>query len=116
MRMRVLGMLLVFSCGCASLNPPPDQPRPATERQETVSALQSVGQAVSGRQLTEEDLAAVARQMQSDEDARQAVETITESLSGGAAKVKYCPICGRRYSPHMKTCPVHGVELKELTE
>ena len=99
--------------GCAATG---TRPEALSDQPESFSALRSVGQAVSGQDLTDEQMHKISRQIQEDEETRSAIKTIRENLSGSQARVKYCPVCGRRYSPHLKTCPIHGVELKELQE
>lgn len=105
-----------FITGCATVLPPSSSQKQSPDQEESVSALRSVGEAVSGRSLSEEELRDVARQIQSDPQARDAVETITENLTGAKRKVKYCPVCGKRFSPHLTICPEHQVELKEIED
>ncbi|MFA6378410.1 MAG: hypothetical protein WCX16_01330 [Candidatus Omnitrophota bacterium] len=47
-------------------------------------------------------------------DVRSAVESVAGAVSKKPARVKYCPICGRRFSPSVVQCPVDGADLKEL--
>ncbi len=55
-----------------------------------------------------------AAHVRSDEEARSAVEAIREAVSTTASVVKYCPVTGKRYSPRLETCPVHGVTLENV--
>lgn len=89
---------------------------PQESTQETLSAAEAVAGAVSGKDLTEQDLRRVARQVQNDPEAKQAVESISGALRSPGSGVKYCPIDGRRYDAHFSRCPEHNVPLKDLEE
>ena len=67
---------------------------------------------MSGRELSEEEKRNLQEQMRTDKDAQSAVQAISGSVSGKNVKVKYCPVGGERYAPHIETCPVHGVRLE----
>lgn len=84
-------------------------------RKEEQSSLISVAGAISGKELTDEDLKNLGKQLRTSEEAKSAVEIITNSLSGNN-KIKYCPIDGKRYGPNLEKCPDHNVLLKELEE
>jgi len=105
-------LMLVCVAGCATTS---QQGKRAESREEEKAALQSVVGAVSNREVGEEDLRDLSRQIGGDEEARQAVETIAQGL-GGEVRVKYCPVTGKRYHPRFKVCPVHGVPLKEVKD
>ncbi|HOD12518.1 MAG TPA: hypothetical protein PLO93_02285 [Candidatus Omnitrophota bacterium] len=50
---------------------------------------------------------------ESPNDVRSAIESVAGAVSA-AARVKYCPTCGRRFSPQVNICPVDGTQLKEV--
>ncbi len=75
------------------------------------SALSAVAGALGGKELDQEDLKRLEKQIRTDEDAQSAIQVITESV-GGDAQVKYCPITGKRYAPHLEMCPEHAVLLE----
>ncbi len=54
--------------------------------------------------------------IRADKEAQSAIGAITGAVSGKALSVKYCPATGKRYSPRIETCPVHGVELKNVDD
>ena len=47
-------------------------------------------------------------------DVVTAVEAVKKTFE--ERRVKYCPLDGKRYSPTMTICPVHGVELKDVSD
>jgi hypothetical protein len=51
---------------------------------------------------------------ETQQDVRSAVESVAGAVAKTPMRVKYCPTCGRRFSPSVTTCPVDGAELKEL--
>ncbi len=54
---------------------------------------------------------------ESQEEAMSAIHSVAEALSTTeAAAVKYCPIDGKHFAPHLKMCPEHNVLLKETQE
>ncbi len=89
-------------------------PRAETPR-EQVEALQDVVTAVSGEEVTEQDLRNLAREARTDEGTRSAVEAVSGAMTGEVT-VKYCPVDGKRYSAQMQECPVHHVPLKTVEE
>ncbi len=82
--------------------------------EDEISALQSVAGAISGKTLTEDDMKNLAKDLRSDEDAKSAVQAITQSMNSPGNVIKYCPIDGARFSAKFTTCPTHGVVLKEV--
>ena len=48
------------------------------------------------------------------QDVRSAVESVAGAISQNATRVKYCPVCGRRFSPSVTQCPDDGTVLKDL--
>ncbi len=54
---------------------------------------------------------------ESQEEAISAIHSVAEALSTTeAAVVKYCPIDGKHFAPHLKMCPEHNVLLEEMKE
>lgn len=70
--------------------------------------------AVSGQDVTEQDLKNLAQQVQKDKEAQSAVESISGAFDPSRPKIKYCPVCGKRYRFTFEECPVHHVPLKIL--
>ena len=75
------------------------------------SAMTSVGEAVTGKQLSDEQIKDLRHKVITDKETRSAVETISASLSGQQPKGNYCPITGKRYAPNITICPEHGEKL-----
>lgn len=105
-------LLVFFLTGCQTAK----IPQAKTEKQEeALSALSSVAQALSGRELNEDTLSDLKKQA-SDPEAQSAMEAVTSSLKNESNAVKYCPVDHKRYSAHLQICPEHKVELKEIVE
>lgn len=85
-------------------------------QQEAVSAMEKVLGTVSGEKIDEKKLRELDREMKNDPQAKSAVETIANSVSGQGRVIKYCPVDGERYGPKFEECPVHHVVLKILSE
>ncbi len=122
LRFRFCGILIVgllfLSPGCASVFPR-DQARgtpSAGSREEALAAASAVLGAMSGQEVTEKDLKDFAQQVQKDKEAQSAVESIANTFDPGRPKIKYCPVCGKRYRFSMEECPVHHVPLKVLED
>jgi hypothetical protein len=102
--------LLPFT-GCQSV------PKSGPESdQETLQAVGSATEALTGKQLTEEEKRQLLRDLQKDEDAQSAMKSISGALDVKQTGIKYCPVDGRRFSADVIDCPDHKVQLKELTD
>lgn len=66
---------------------------------------------MAGRELTEEEVEDVIKDIESDEEARSAVETISDFMSA-PARIKYSPATGKRYSADLEFDPETGVKLE----
>jgi hypothetical protein len=109
--LNILGIVSIVAllAGCQTAAPVQG---PEETREDVEESLTAVAGALSGKQLSEEDVRNLEKQLREDEKAQSAVQAITESISTKAPVVKYCPVDGKRYAPHMETCPEHGVPLK----
>jgi len=101
--------LTLFLFGCQTTLQGQNSREDTEDVREVLSAI--VG-ALSGRPLSEEELHNLEKQIQSDEEAQSAIQAITDSVSGKATHVKYCPVTGRRYASHFEVCPEHQVKLE----
>jgi len=112
-------VLFVFGCSTAQHNVGNNlsstPPRQETS-QEAISAMKSVTSSISGEKISDEDLKSLDKELKKDEEAQSAVRTITDALSEKRVIIKYCPVTGKRYSPSLKKCPIHGVELIVVEE
>ena len=79
-------------------------------------ALKTVAQAVIGKEMSDQELETLTKQLQTDPEAQSAAQTIKNSLANPSIQAKYCPVDGKRYAARVKICPVHHVELKSPDE
>jgi NADH pyrophosphatase NudC (nudix superfamily) len=116
-RSLVLG-LLFLSLGCVSTSPraQTSEISRGESREESLSAATAVLEAVSGQDVTEKDLKNLAQQMQKNPEAQSAVESISNAFDPSRPKIKYCPVCGKRYRFTFEECPIHHVPLKILED
>ena len=105
-----LSILCLFLTGCQST-------QLAISEEETPEdlkqAIGSVAEALSGEELSEEEVGELTNQIQNDPEAQAAIKSISDSFSE-EVRVKYNPQTGERFAPHLTHDPVTGVELKEL--
>lgn len=111
----VLGVMMIAACASTRPQRQAASDQPTESTMETESALRKVVGAVSGQEIDRDELRRLGREIQNDEEARSAVETISQTISG-AVLIKYCPVDGQRYGPEMELCPVHQVPLEILSE
>lgn len=105
------GMLVLFIYGCRTI---PSEQTDKQLRDEAVQSLGTVASAISGKEITEDDLRDLNKQIRNDEEAKQAVDSITDALTGENTVIKYCPIDGARFAPHIQKCPEHNIDLEIL--
>jgi len=53
---------------------------------------------------------------ESDQEVQSAIESVADAMTQAKIYIKYCPICGRRFSPTQEKCPYDGSTLKDLKE
>lgn len=100
-------IICIFIAGCAS----------AQQKKEERAALKSVAEAVSGQEMTDQDVRRLERQIKNDPEAQSAVKAITDSVQGsGKVVAKYSPVTGKRYSPHLEYEPGTGARLLPVSE
>lgn len=105
-------LLLPFG-GCATTNTSARSPE---SQKEAVSAMGKVLGSVSGEEIDEKKLRKLNSDIQKDPQAKSAVQTIANTVSGQGQIIKYCPVDGQRYGAKFADCPDHKVPLKILTE
>ena len=110
-----LGILVIICvvAGCRTI--PAARSEGETDR-EAQEALTAVAGAVAGKPLSQEEIRQLEKQLREDKEAQSAVQAITGSMSASTPVVKYCPITGKRYAPHMEFCPEHNVPLKVVDQ
>lgn len=52
--------------------------------------------------------------MKDVKETKEIVGSLSGAMTPGKASTRYCPVCGRRFSPSVKVCPFDNAELKEL--
>ena len=116
----ILFLLCFFYSGCTTANKKFSTSSNEKQASEHVlkkggdaESLKLVVGAISGKEVSRDDLKNVAKQVKKDPEARTAVESITQTM-GGNVEIKYCPVCGKRYSSKFEKCPKHGVLLKAV--
>jgi hypothetical protein len=105
----VFVLAVLMQGGCRTTAPIKHESESNEDVQE---ALTAVAGALSGREFSEEEKRNLQEQIRTDPDAQSAVQAIGGAVSGKDVKVKYCPVGGERYAPHLETCPVHHVPLE----
>lgn len=85
-------------------------------RQEVKTAIGSVMSAVSGQEISQSDIKQFEKQIRKDKEAQTAVQVIADSITNANVKIKYCPVCGKRFSPHISICPEHKVDLEKVLD
>ena len=75
-----------------------------------MDALKSAAKALSGREVTDEDIYRLANQLKDNSENRSAVESVTNAFTRKAV-IYYCPIDGKRFAASVKECPEHHVKL-----
>jgi len=109
LRYLLIASLSVFLFGCQTTS----KGRNSIENTENIGeVLSAVAGALSGKQLSDEEMRNLEEQIRTDKEAQSAIEVITNSVGGKAPQVKYCPITGRRYASHIEICPEHQVQLE----
>ena len=88
----------------------------AQKDKEALSALETVANSLSGKNLTDQEIKALSKDIQTNKETQSAVKSITASVSSHQVKVNYCPVDGERFDSRVKACPRHKVELKEVEE
>ena len=113
-----LGLILFFGCAAGGSHAGWESAvrQPVETRAETVSAVKSVAEGISGHELSDEELNDLGRRIQKDPETQSAIQAITGAMGSEPPVVKYCPVCGKRYSSGFKECPIHHVPLKEVEE
>ncbi|NTV29186.1 MAG: hypothetical protein HGA80_03790 [Candidatus Omnitrophica bacterium] len=102
--------------GCSSA---PRRPI-ATERTvetgpEQLDAAQKVmGAMAGGRDVTQEDMKRVARDIRSNREAQSAMQKIVGA--SGSPVVKYSPVTGKHYSGDLEYDPETGAKLEVIKE
>ncbi len=110
-------IILILVSGCSMARQQRQGPEAllkTSEKEEladAASALTSVTNSLSDKNMTEQELYEAARKMKDDPDAQQALEAISTSFDRKQVQVKYSPATGKRYSVEMEFDPETGVRL-----
>ena len=79
---------------------------------EVKRAVKSVAEAMSGKELSDAEVNKLVNDLKTDEEAQSAVKAMTDAVSGEKPKLKYSPVTGKRYAPHMEYDPETGAKLE----
>jgi len=82
-----------------------------TDPREAGEAVGSIAEALTGKELSPEEQQRLLKDIQKDEEAQSAIQTISDSLNSQSIRVKYSPATGKRYSADLEYCPETGVKL-----
>ena len=66
--------------------------------------------AASQRKMQSADVVGATETAQ---DVKTAVGAIADSFNSEGRRIKYCPVCGKHYSPRLAKCPADGTLLRE---
>jgi len=105
----LVASLALFLFGCQTMHQIQDS---KGDEENIGEILSAVSGALRGKQLSEEELRNLEKQIRTDKDAQTAVQAITDSVGGKVPQVKYCPVTGKRYAAHLEICPEHQVRLE----
>ena len=103
----VLVAFVVLGCQSTSLDKNSTGVIPARQMQ----AIKSAAKAYTGKDVTDEDIYRMANQLSENAEVQTAIESVANELTQKPV-IYYCPIDGKRFSPLVKKCPEHHVELK----
>ncbi|MDD3375635.1 MAG: hypothetical protein PHY73_07955 [Candidatus Omnitrophica bacterium] len=66
-----------------------------------------------GCQTTSSDKS-LSRPKEKATDVQSAIEAVADVMTTHKAQIKYCPVCGKRFSPSVETCSEDGTKLQFL--
>jgi hypothetical protein len=110
----LLCSLSLFGCATTS-NRPIKSSEPVETTSEQLEAAQKVVGAMGNKEVSREDLKALATDMQRDQASRSAVQKII-GVTDEKPVIKYSPATGKHYSGDLEYDPETGVKLKVLQE
>ncbi len=105
--MNYLLVWVILLCGCQTVAKQPQ----GDGSKDVVSALGTVTEGLTNKDLSREDLRKLAEQVQKDPEARSAVQSINQSFNIQDSGIKYCPVDGTHFSSRVELCPEHKVKL-----
>jgi hypothetical protein len=109
----LLCSLWLFGCATTSKQPVMSSKQETTTEQ--IDAAQKVVGAMGNKEVSREDLKALATEMKTDEESRSAVQKII-GVSDERPVIKYSPATGKHYSGDLEYDPETGVKLEVLKE
>jgi hypothetical protein len=110
----LLCSLSLFGCATTS-NRPIKSSQPVETTSEQLEAAQKVVGAMGNKEVSREDLKALATDMQRDPESRSAVQKII-GVTDEKPVIKYSPATGKHYSGDLEYDPETGVKLEVLKE
>jgi hypothetical protein len=112
-------IVILILAGCRKTSPNIQDENFITHRstnKEDASAMTAVAGYWAGRKFNPQELEAISKQIQKDQEAQSALQKVGSTFSGRLSRVRYCPVDGKHFSARLEICPEHTVKLKELEE
>jgi hypothetical protein len=111
----LLFLALLFA-GCATISQKPvASTKPVETTAEQIDAAQKIVGAMGNKEVSRQDLKALAVDMQKNEDSRSAVQKII-GVTNEKPVIKYSPVTGKHYSGDLEYDPETGAKLEVIEE
>jgi len=81
-----------------------------------MDVLEAVAESYTRKDLSDEEVKILAKDLQTDEEAQSAIKVIADSLENKNTNIKYSPVTGKRYSGDLEYDPETGAKLVPLDE
>ena len=107
--------ILFFFCGCAAVSSQHKSSSAGTD-QDAVSAVKSLANSLSGKELNDRQIKELSKDIQKNKDTQSAIKSVSDAVGSKNVNVFYCPVDGERFSARVKSCPAHQVLLKKVEE
>jgi len=99
--------IIILTTGCRTTTP-----QTKINNKDIDQVIESIGGSLSGKELSEDDIKRIKKQLRNDPEAQSAVQAVSEGLDKNRIRIKFCPLTGKRYGPNFKLCPEHNVDLQ----
>jgi beta-xylosidase len=102
-------LFVIWGCSTSSQNL-----KKAHDQEVMIDAVKTVAESVGGREMSDQDMKNLIRDIRTDPDTRSAVEAIQSAVNPQSddGRIKFSPATGKRYAPHMEYDPETGVKLE----
>jgi hypothetical protein len=111
-----LALLALLFAGCSTIpKKPVAQANPSETVAQQLDAAQKVVGAMGNKEVSRQDLKALAVDMQKNADSRSAVQKII-GVTNEKPVIKYSPVTGKHYSSDLEYDPETGAKLEVIEE